>query len=152
MKILIKKENLLILLLISVIAISCTKKTDKDRAEDLVKLKYESSDQKLDFENSKLDSLYNISPKAYADSLKRGRDLDSVLSVLESEIEHLSQKESDSVGLISAALTKERYSLLDLAKKKPSFMGWKMSGVKIKGESSVSLSFNFDKAITRIIP
>ena len=147
-----KNRSLLILFLISVIVVSCTQKTDQDRAEDLVKSKYESSNQKLDFENAKLDSLYSITPKAYADSIKKGHELDSILAVLEGEIEHLSQKESDSVGLVSAALTKERYSLLDLAKKKPNFIGWKLSGIKINGESSESLSFNFDKAITKIIP
>lgn len=143
-------KTLLILLLISAVVVSCAKKTDKDRAEALVKSKYESSSQKLDFENSKLDSLYDISPKAYADSVRKGHELDSVLAVLEGEIEHLSQKESDSVGLVSAALTKERYSLLDLVKKKPNFIGWTLSGIRIEGESTESLSFSFDKAITKI--
>lgn len=148
----LNRKIILIICSVSVFAMSCGKKTNKDRAEALVKAKYENANQKLDFENSKLDSLYNISPKAYADSVKKGNDLDSVLAILEGEIEHLSQKESDSVGLISAALTKQRYRLLDLAKVKPKFLGWKLSGVKIDGEPSESLSFNFDKEITKITP
>jgi hypothetical protein len=140
-----------ILLLIVVIA-SCGKKTDKDRAIALVESKYENSDQKLDFDGSQLDSLYNISPKAYADSLKKGNELDVTLAALESEIEHLSQVESDSVGLISAKLTKERYRLLELAKIKPAFIGWKLSGVAVEGEKPDTLSFNFDKGITKIVP
>ena len=131
---------------------SCSKKTDKDRAIDLVESKYENAQQKLDFENSTLDSLYNISPKAYADSLKKGDELDSVLAELEGQIEHLDQKESDSVGKISASLTKERYRLLDLAKAKPKFIGWKLINIKVEGEPAETLSFNFDKAITKITP
>ncbi|MFC4213341.1 hypothetical protein ACFOWA_19260 [Pedobacter lithocola] len=146
------KKHIALLILISVIIASCVKKTDKDRAIDLVESKYESSTQKLDFENSSFDSLYNISPKAYADSIKKGNELDSVLAVLESEIEHSAQAESDSVGKISATLTKQRYRLLDLAKAKPKFIGWKLSGIKIKGDQSETLSFNFDKAISKITP
>ncbi|GGI27941.1 hypothetical protein [Pedobacter mendelii] len=146
------KNKYIPILLITVFAVSCSKKTDKDRAIDLVESKYESSTQKLDFDDSTLDSIYNISPKAYSDSLKKGNDLDSVLSVLEGEIEHLEQKESDSVGKISASLTKERYRLLDLEKTKPKFVGWKLVGVKIRGEKAETLSFNFDKAIGKITP
>ena len=131
---------------------SCHKKTDKDRAIALVEAKYENSNQKLNFDGSQLDSLYNISPAAYADSLKKGNELDTTLATLESEIEHLSQAESDSVGLISAKLTKERYHLLDLAKIKPTFMGWKLSGVVVERGKSDTLSFNFDKGITKIVP
>ncbi|NII84958.1 hypothetical protein [Pedobacter sp. SG908] len=78
--------------------------------------------------------------------------MDTTLATLESEIEHLSQAESDSVGLISAKLTKERYRLLDLAKIKPTFMGWKLSGVVVEGGKLDTLSFNFDKGITKIVP
>ncbi|RLJ77398.1 hypothetical protein [Pedobacter alluvionis] len=74
------------------------------------------------------------------------------MAQLESEIEHLSQAESDSVGLISARLTKERYHLLELAKTKPEFIGWKLSGVAVEGDRSGILSFNFDKGITKIVP
>ncbi len=139
--------------LLSLVAItSCGKKTDKDRAVALVESKYENSHQELNFDGSKLDSLYNISPQAYADSLKKGNELDITLAVLESQIEHLSQVESDSVGLISAKLTKERYRLLDLAKTKPTFIGWTLSNVGVEGEKPEVLSFNFDKGITKIVP
>jgi len=131
---------------------SCGKQSDKDRAIGLVESKYKDSDQKLEFDVAVLDSLYNISPQAYADSIKKGNELDSTLAVLESEIEHFSQAESDSVGLISAKLTKERYRLLDLAKIKPQFIGWKLSGVKAKGPKPDVLTFNFDKGITKIVP
>ena len=131
---------------------SCHKKTDKDRAIALVEAKYENSNQDLDFDGSKLDSLYNISPKAYTDSIKKGNELDDTLAALESQIEHLSQAESDSVGLISAKLTKERYRLLELAKTKPTFVGWKLSRVVAEGEKADTLSFNFDKGITKIVP
>ncbi|WP_231425938.1 hypothetical protein [Pedobacter sp. Leaf250] len=144
-------KNITYLFAITLLIVSCTKKTNKDRAIDLVKSKYESSDQKLNFEAANLDSLYNISPKAYADSAKRGFELDSTLAVLESEIEHLPQQESDSVGLVSAALTKRRYQLLELAKTKPQFLGWKLSGVKIEGVKRETISFNFDKEITEIV-
>jgi len=138
---------------LSLLAItSCGKKTDRDRAVALVESKYENSPQELNFDSSKLDSLYNISPQAYADSLKKGNELDITLAVLESQIEHLSQVESDSVGLISAKLTKERYRLLDLAKTKPTFIGWTLSNVGVKGEKPEVLSFNFDKGITKIVP
>ncbi|WP_316830869.1 hypothetical protein [Pedobacter aquatilis] len=147
----IKIKKLLFGLMLAVLS-SCVRKTDKDKAIDLVEAKYENAVQKLNFDQSNLDSLYNISPKAYADSIKRGKELDSVLAVLESQIEHLSQKESDSVGQISAALTKQRYQLLDLAKKKPEFIGWKLTGVKIEGNQAETLSVNFDKAITKIMP
>ncbi|WP_025142037.1 hypothetical protein [Pedobacter jeongneungensis] len=141
-------------LLLSLVAItSCRKKTktDQDRAIALVESGYEKSGQKLDFENAKLDSLYNISPKAYGDSIKKGNELDATLARLESEIEHLSQAESDSVGLISAQLTKERYRLLELAKTKPTFVGWKLSGVKIEAPQPVIKNFKFDKEITKIV-
>jgi hypothetical protein len=131
--------------------ISCGKKTDKDRAIELVESKYGNSGQKIDFESAKLDSLYNVSPKAYNDSLKKGNELDVTLAKLESEIEHLSQTESDSVGLISARLTKERYRLLELAKIKPAFTGWKLSGVKVETPKPAFKSFNFDKGITKIV-
>ena len=146
-----KNLNLILLILAFTYLFSCSKKTDKDRAIALVESKYESLDQKLDFDNSKLDSLYHIDPKAYADSIKKGNELDSILAVLESQIEHFDQKESDSVGLISAALTRQRYHLLDLAKTKPRFIGWKLSGVKIKNVKSEELSFNFNKDITEIV-
>ncbi|ARS42599.1 hypothetical protein CA265_24220 [Sphingobacteriaceae bacterium GW460-11-11-14-LB5] len=139
--------------LLSLLAItSCGKKTDRDRAVALVESKYENSPQELNFDGSKLDSLYNISPQAYADSLKKGNELDITLAALESQIEHLSQVESDSVGLISAKLTKERYRLLDLAKIKPTFIGWTLSNVGVEGEKPEVLSFNFDKGITKIVP
>ena len=131
---------------------SCHKKTNKDRAIALVEAKHENNNQDLNFDSSKLDSLYNISPQAYADSLKKGNELDDTLAVLESEIEHLSQAESDSVGLISAKLTKERYHLLDVAKTKPAFIGWQLSKVVVEGEKADTLSFNFDKGITKIVP
>lgn len=139
-------------LLLLVVITSCGRKTDKDRAIALVKSKYANSNQDLNFDSTKLDSLYNISPQAYADSLKKGNELDDTLAVLESEIEHLSQAESDSVGLISAKLTKERYHLLDVAKTKPAFIGWQLSKVVVEGGKTDTLSFNFDKGITKIVP
>ena len=105
----------------------------------------------MNFDGSRLDSLYNISPQAYADSLNKGNELDVTLAALESQIEHLSQAESDSVGLVSAKLTKERYRLLDVAKIKPAFMGWKLSGVKSEDGKSEGLSFKFDKGITKVV-
>lgn len=138
--------------IISLTLYSCDKKTDEDRAIALVESKYENSGQDLNFDRAKLDSLYNISPRAYADSLKKGDELDVSLAELESQIEHLSQAESDSVGLISAKVTKERYRLLDLKKIKPQFIGWKLSGVSIRGNKQKVLSFNFDKGITKIVP
>lgn len=133
------------------VMMSCRKKTDKDRAIALVESKYETSNRDLDFDGAILDSLYNISPQAYVDSLKKGEELDVTLAELESQIEHLSQAESDSVGLISAKLTKERYRLLDLKKIKPKFIGWKLSGVKLKDGKSEELSFKFDKGITKVV-
>ncbi|GGH09028.1 hypothetical protein [Pedobacter zeae] len=147
-----RRIYLALVLLPLVVITSCGKKTDKDRAIELVEAQYENSDRDLNFDDSKLDSLYNISPGAYADSLKKGKELDVALAQLESQIEHLSQAESDSVGLISARLTKERYRLLELAKTKPAFIGWKLSGVAIEGDKHEVLSFNFDKGITKIIP
>lgn len=144
-------RNLFIFSSLSLLIFSCGKKTNKDLAEELVESKYETSNQKLNFENAQLDSLFSITPKAYADSLKRGIELDSTLAVLESQIEQFSQKESDSVGKISAAMTKERYRLLDFAKTKPQFIGWKLSGVKIEGVKSEILTFNFDKSISKIV-
>ncbi|WP_293787945.1 hypothetical protein [uncultured Pedobacter sp.] len=138
--------------IISVALYSCGKKTDKDRAIALVESKYENSSKDLNFDDAKLDSLYNISPQAYSDSIKKGDELDVTLAELESQIEHLSQAESDSVGLISAKLTKERYRLLDLKKIKPQFIGWKLSGVATVGDRSKILSFNFDKEMTKIVP
>lgn len=138
-------------LLSLVVITSCGKKTDKDRAIALVETKYENGTQDLNFDSSKLDSLYNISPQAYADSIKKGNELDVTLAELESQIEHFGQAESDSVGLISAQLTKERYRLLELAKIKPTFVGWKLSGVKIEDAKSQVKSFNFDKGITKIL-
>ena len=131
---------------------SCAKKTDQDRAIDLVKTAYKDSSQNLNFENSILDSLYNIEPKAYADSIKKGNELDSTLAVLESEIEHLDQQQSDSVGRISARLTKDRYRLLETAKVKPQFIGWKLNGVETDEVKSKVLSFKFNKVITEIVP
>ena len=146
-----KKCRIVFLFLPLVIIASCGKKSDKDRAIELVESKYENGNQELNFENATLDSLYNISPKAYADSIKKGNELDTTLALLESEIEHLPQSESDSVGRISAELTKRRYRLIDLAKQKPQFMGWKLSGVKVEDENAEVLSFNFDKGITQIV-
>ena len=146
-----KKNKSIFLLFVAIVIISCAKKTDKDRAIDLVESKYESTDQKLDFGAAKLDSLYNIQPQAYADSIKKGNELDSTLAVLESQIEHLDQKESDSVGIISARLTKQRYNLLELAKTKPQFVGWKLSGVRIRDVKREVISFNFNKEITAIV-
>lgn len=143
-----RKIYLYCLLLLVTVIISCGKKTDKDRAIKLVEAKYENGTQKPDFENAKLDSLYNISPKAYDDSVKKGNELDVTLAKLESEIEHLSQAESDSVGLISARLTKERYRLLELAKTKSAFIGWRLSGVRIDSELQ---NFDFDKSITKLV-
>ncbi|KIA89177.1 hypothetical protein OC25_25625 [Pedobacter kyungheensis] len=137
--------------LLLVLIVSCGKKTAKERAIALVEKQYENSNQKLDFEQATLDSLYNISPEAYADSLAKGHELDSTLAVLETEIEHFSQAESDSVGLISAKLTKERYRLLELAKTKPAFVGWKLSGIKSEDGKSEEFNFKFDKEITRIV-
>ncbi|WP_421941331.1 hypothetical protein [Pedobacter sp.] len=145
-----KKSICFMLVLIGLIT-SCKKETDKERAIAIVESQYERKDQQLDFDQATLDSLYTISPKAYADSILKGNELDSILAVLESQIEHFNQQESDSVGLISAELTKQRYRLLDLAKTKPRFIGWKLSGVKVEGLKSEVLSFNFDKAITRIV-
>jgi hypothetical protein len=134
-----------------VVIMSCGKKTNKGRAIELVESKYENRNQDLNFDGAKLDSLYNISPQAYADSLKKGDELDVTLAELESQIEHLSQAPSDSVGLISAKLTKERYRLLDLTKNKPAFIGWKLSGVKSEDGKSEELSFKFDKGITKVV-
>jgi len=131
--------------------VACSKKSSKDRAIEIVESKYEHSNQKLNFDGAKLDSLYTVSPKAYADSISKGQELDSILAVLETEIEHLPQAESDSVGLVSAALTKRRYRLLELVKTKPQFIGWTLSGVKIKDVKRETLSFNFDEAITEIV-
>ena len=144
--------QVILLVIISSTLYSCGKKTNKDRAIALVESKYETSNQDLNFDGSKLDSLYNISPQAYADSIKKGNELDVTLAELETQIEHLSQAESDSVGLISARLTKERYHLLELAKTKPAFIGWKLSGVAVAGDKPEILSFNFDKEITKIVP
>lgn len=145
------KKNIPVLILISIIAVSCSKKTDKERAIDLVKSKYDSTNQRLNFVNAQLDSLFNISPKAYADSIKRGNELDLELTNLETLIEHLDQKESDSVGKISAKLTKERYRLLKVVKIKPIFKGWKLIHIKYEDEPSKVLTFNFDKAISKIV-
>lgn len=146
-----KYYAIVLLAIISLSLYSCGKKTGQDRATELVELKYENSSQKLDFDNANLDSLYNISPKAYADSLKKGNELDAALAELESKIEHLSQAESDSVGLISAELTKERYRLLEMAKTKPQFIGWKLSGVKLEDSKTEELVFKFDREITKIV-
>ncbi|MCX2575985.1 hypothetical protein [Pedobacter sandarakinus] len=147
-----KNLSKLLVLVTALCILGCTKKTDKERAIALVNTKYKDVDQKFNFDEAKFDSLYNISPKAYADSLKKGEELDTTLAVLESQIEHLDQEESDSVGLISAALTKQRYRLLALAKTKPKFIGWKLSHIKTSRSSSEQLSFNFDKEITKIVP
>lgn len=137
--------------IVSLSLYSCGKKTNKDRAIALVESKYEKTNQDLNFDSAKLDSLYNISPQAYADSLKKGDELDVMLAGLESQIEHLSQAESDSVGLISAKLTKERYRLLELKKIKPKFIGWKLSGVRLEDGTPKELSFKFDKGITKVV-
>jgi len=147
-----KYYQVILLIFISLTLYYCGKKTDKDRAIALVESKYETSNRNLNFDGSKLDSLYNVSPQAYADSIKKGNELDVTLAELESQIEHLSQAESDSVGLISARLTKERYHLLEFAKTKPAFIGWKLSGVTMAGGKPEILSFNFDKGITKIVP
>lgn len=130
---------------------SCSKKSDKDRAIELVEKKYKSTNKALDFNQATLDSLYNITPSAYADSVKRGNELDLELANLESQIEHLDQKKSDSVGKISAALTTERYRLLEVVKVKPVFKGWKLTNVKTEGEKPDKLIFNFDQGITKIV-
>lgn len=148
-----KKHYHFVLIAISLIGLSsCMKKTDQDRAIALVESKFEKSGQQLNFDDSKLDSLYTIEPKAYADSLRKGNELDSVLAVLESEIEHFSQQESDSVGLISARITKDRYRLLEIAKVKPQFIGWKLTGVKTDELKTEVLTFKFNKGITEIVP
>lgn len=147
-----KKHDQFLLIGISLVGLSsCMKKTDQDRAMALVESKFEKSGQ-LNFDDSKLDSLYTIEPKAYADSLRKGNELDSVLAVLESEIEHFSQQESDSVGLISARITKDRYRLLEIAKVKPQFIGWKLTGVKTGELKTEVLTFKFNKGITEIVP
>ncbi|MBO9675877.1 MAG: hypothetical protein J7577_20710 [Sphingobacteriaceae bacterium] len=64
----------------------------------------------------------------------------------------MNQAESNSVGLISAKLTKARYRLLELAKTKPAFIGWKLSGAAIEGDKHEVLSFNFNTGITKIVP
>ncbi len=138
--------------LIALLIISaCHKKTSKDTAIQLVESRYEGSKKKLNFDQASLDSLYNISPQAYADSIKKGNDLDFELAALETQIEHFPQKESDSVGLISATLTKRRYHLLEIAKTKPTFNGWTLSNVVVEGEQSSILHFNFDKEVTKIV-
>ncbi|MBE5319529.1 hypothetical protein IM793_10185 [Pedobacter sp. MR2016-19] len=63
----------ILLVIISSTLYSCGKKTNQDRAIALVESKYETSNQDLNFDGSKLDSLYNISPQAYADSIKKGK-------------------------------------------------------------------------------
>jgi len=146
------KKIILLILGCSIFLIFCTKKSNKDRAVAVVKSQYNSSSQKLTFDKASLDSLYDISPQQYEDSIKRGNELDSILAVLENQIEHLDQKESDSVGLISAKLTKERYQLLEFDKRKPRFIGWRLSGVKTNKVKSEILSFKFDKEITQIVP
>ncbi|SDH11880.1 hypothetical protein SAMN05421827_1179 [Pedobacter terrae] len=148
-------KNYYLVFLIGIISLtlySCGKTTDKDRAIALVESEYESSSRDLNFNEAKLDTLYNISPQAYIDSVKKGNELDITLAELESQIKHLSQAESDSVGLISAKLTKERYRLLNLKKIKPQFIGWKLSGVSVRGNKQKVLSFNFDQEITKIVP
>jgi len=147
-----KNHHLILLIITTMLIAACGKRTDKEKAIHLVKLKYEDSGKEFEFENAKLDTLYNISPKVYADSIKKGKELDSILAIIESQIEHLSQRESDSVGRISAELTEERYQLLELTKTKPQAIGWQLTGVKIDGSEAKSLSFNFDKGITKIIP
>jgi hypothetical protein len=147
-----KKFTLATLIAFSAFLFACGKKTDKDRAIHLVELKYDDSDRELFFRDAKLDSLYNITPKVYADSIEKGKKLDTILAILESQIEHLNQRESDSVGRISAELTEERYHLLELTKTKPQFIGWKLTGVEIEGARNKPLTFNFDKDITKIIP
>jgi len=147
-----RKTHYVFVLLSLVVITSCGKKTDKERAIALVEKQYENSNQELNFEQATLDSLYNISPEAYADSLAKGHKLDSTLAVLETQIEHFSQAESDSVGLISAKLTKERYRLLELAKTKPKFIGWKLAGVTTGNDKAAHLSFNFDPEISKIVP
>jgi len=146
-----KNKTIFCSILVITTLLSCKERTNKDRAIDLVKENSESAMQKLDFDQSQLDSLYTISPKALADSIAKGNALDSTLAILENQIEHYAQPESDSIGLISARLTNERYRLLEVAKQKPVFIGWKLSNVKIENQAAESLIFNFDKEITKIV-
>lgn len=147
-----KRIGKIIFLLIAISSIcACRKKTNKDAAIKLVESRYQDTKQALNFENASLDSLYNISPEAYADSIKKGNDLDAELAALEGQIEHFPQKESDSVGLISAALTKRRYHLLEIDKIKPFFKGWMLTNVAVEGEKSSILHFEFDTGVTKIV-
>ena len=145
-----KKVFYFFLTLLTVSVVSCTNKQDnRDIAINLVKAEY--GNVRLNFDSAKLDSLYNISPAAYADSMKTGRKLDVQLAELESQIEHLPQAESDSVGQISAGLTKQRYRLLELRKVKPEFIGWTLSNVEVVGKESKILDFNLDTSVTKIL-
>lgn len=145
-----RKACLYFLTLCIISVSSCAKTETKiDTAINVVKVEY--GDTRLNFDKAKLDSLYNISPAAYADSIKVGKNLDEKLAEAESQIEHLPQAASDSVGLISARLTKQRYRLLNLEKTKPKFIGWKLSGVQVLGNNQKVLDFNLDTAITKIV-
>ncbi|WP_354356017.1 hypothetical protein [Pedobacter sp. UYP30] len=146
-----ERNQFYFVLLLAISLFSCGKKTAKERAIDLVKNSHQNTDATLNFDAAELDSLYNISPQAYADSVQKAKILDLQLAELEGQIEHLPQSASDSVGRISAALTKQRYGLLDLEKEKPKFIGWKLVGVTEQGSESKILSFNFDKAITKLL-
>lgn len=138
------------LVLSSVLFFSCGKKeSNRDAAINLVKAEYGAV--RLNFDSANFDSLYIISPANYADSLQKGKELDVKLAELEEQIEHLPQSASDSVGKISASLTKQRYRLLALDKERLKFVGWELTGVTVKGNSTKILSFNFDKTITKII-
>ncbi|MGY3053972.1 hypothetical protein ACVWYG_002174 [Pedobacter sp. UYEF25] len=139
-----------ILVLSSIVLFSCAKKESKrDTAINLVKLEY--GNVRLNFDGAKLDSLYTILPANYIDSVKKGKELDVRLTELEGQIEHLPQSQSDSVGRISASLTKQRYRLLALEKDKPKFIGFQLNQVRIKGDQKKILSFNFDKTITKLL-
>lgn len=145
-----KKIFYCFLTLTVVSVLSCTNKQDnRDVAINLVKAEY--GDVRLNFDSAKLDSLYNISPSAYADSMNTGRELDVQLANLESQIEHLPQSASDSVGRVSAELTKQRYRLLELRKTKPEFIGWTLSNVEVIGKESKVLDFKLDTAVTKIL-
>ncbi len=144
-----KKAQFILLILALILMYACEKKdSKKDMAINLVKAEY--GDVRLDFDSSKLDSMYNISPIAYADSMAKGKELDEQLAELETQIEHSPQIASDSIGRISADLTKQRYRLLNVENKAPKFVGWKLSGVLVLGKHAKALEFNFDKELTKI--
>lgn len=145
-----RKTHFYLLIFTLTVMFACTKKeSKKDIAINLIKAEY--GNVRLNFYRANLDTLYNITPAAYADSVEKGKNLDEHLAALESQIEHLPQRASDSVGRISAELTKQRYRLLDIEKTKPKFIGWKLSQVMVQGKEVKALDFNFDKELTKIV-